>query len=135
MVNLKLLGAARRQTWEIGIRDGEDEEKYRISRKEGEERFSLTLSAFGILLLFYITAYGLTLLFLSCSTTAALWDCLCDLHHRSAPRLSPATIPSPCLGKTCNSIYPSCTMGTRLGPVPALGQCGTCVPASRMGHQ
>lgn len=37
MVNLKLLGAAQRQTWEMGIRDGENEEKYQISREEGEQ--------------------------------------------------------------------------------------------------
>jgi len=68
MVNLKLLGAAQRQTWEMGIRDGENEEKYRISRQEGEEWSCLTLSAFHVLL-FYVTAYGLTLLFLSSSLT------------------------------------------------------------------
>lgn len=136
MVNLKLLSAAQRQTWEMGIRDGENEEKYRISRKEGEERFNLTLSAFGILLLlFYVTGYSLTLLFLSSSMTAALRGCLCDLHHCNASTLSPAAIPSFCLGKMCNSMCPSCTTGMRLGPVPAPGECGMSVPASRMGHR
>lgn len=42
VVNLKLLGAVQRQTWDMGIRDGDNEEKYWLSRKEGEKRFSLT---------------------------------------------------------------------------------------------
>lgn len=42
VVNLKLLGEAQRQTWDMGIRDGDNEEKYRLSRKEGEKRFTLT---------------------------------------------------------------------------------------------
>lgn len=41
MVNLKLLSATQRQTWEMGVRDGDNEEKYQISRKEGEANMPL----------------------------------------------------------------------------------------------
>lgn len=119
--------------WVLGM--GRMKRNIGSSRKEGEERCSLTLSALGmLLLLFYVTACGLTLLFPSSSAMAAPWSCLCDLHRRDAPTMSLAAIPSPCLGKTC-CMCPSCTMWTRLGPVLALGEPSTRVPASCMGHQ